>query len=110
MDGKMIPIGQPVNALTGETMGAPSPKKFDELNLDVYQMIHNKRGFRLAYLNNFIPDTVKQMCVVEYEFNGIDGIMHHICKWQDCPADEVMLQPRLDLFYDRLNQEDQRLV
>lgn len=106
----MIPIDTPVKSLTGEIMGAPSPKAFDELNIDFYRMNHTKRGFRLQWLNNTVPDVIKQMCVVEYEFNGVDGIMHHICKWQDCPADEIMLQPRLDLFYDRLNQEDQRLV
>lgn len=106
----MIAIGDPVRSLTGETMGAPSPTAFDQLNIDIYRMMHTKRGFRLMWLNNMIPDVIKQMCVVEYEFSGVDGIMHHICKWQDCPADEIMLQPRLDLFYDRLNQEDQRLV
>lgn len=106
----MIAIGEAVKSLTGEIMGAPSPNEFDKLEIDVFRMNHTKRGFRLQWLNNTIPDVIKQMCVVEYEFNGIDGIMHHICKWQDCPQDEIMLQPRLDLFYDRLNQENKGLV
>lgn len=106
----MIQIGTPVRSLTGETLGAPSPDEFDDLNIDVFRMIHTKRGFRLNWINNTIPNVVKQLCVVEYEFNGINGIIHHICEWQDCPADEIMIQPRLDVFNDRLNQENQRMV
>lgn len=102
----MIKLGQIITTYTGEKMGAPDPKEFNDLCLDIYRTIHTKRGFRLTILNTFMPDNVKQMCVVENHFNGMDGIAHVISTWQNCPCDEIFLQPRLDLFYDKDHSED----
>lgn len=93
----MITLGKKIKASTGETMGAPDPSEFEELDLGIYRSVHSKQGFRMILLNLFMPESLKQICCVEYEFNGIDGIAHAISEWQDCPYDEIYIQPRFDL-------------
>lgn len=102
----MIPVGNAIIASTGETMGAPHPTAFDDLNLDIYRSVLSKRGFRISLLNSFMPATLKQRCCVEYEFNGIQGIAHLVSEWQDCPYDEIFIQPRFDLFHEKDTSEN----
>lgn len=101
MDGQMIKPDTPIKVSTGETIGAPNPVDFtDIVNVDILLINRSPRGFGLRILNQFIPDTVKQICMAEFHFNGYDGLVKQLCKAMHYDPRDILLQPRFKSYYE----------